>query len=427
MARSRLAPFVLAFALALLPAAALFAGARADESREPETLRDEWILTVTRPDMSALPPSQRASGEAIHRRLFERLSEISFRLRLDPEMEFYESYEWRRAVQQSAQALARRQNDRALLLYRGDPDWRRRRDLARIDADIQSLREEFERRERERPAISLEPAFALKQSDIHDVFPAPPAPGGERRFALAQGADAFLSGEILEFHGRFFMRLRVFALYADAFVFEDDVIFSMDALEEAVDEIAGRLSSALSGAPPARVAVRAYPPEAQILFNGGFAGTGEARELARPPGALTVAVSAPGHAPLSVELDLAAGELADVEIVLGETPLAEVAISVPEGTEAGVHWNALFAGFAPLTLGLPIGGLAHISIEDSAGRIARAVVAAPEAPGAAFDYTFAPAFPPVGEGLVNSARKRFYWAWAGFWGAMTTWWIAAGL
>ena len=28
---------------------------------------------------------------------------------------------------------------------------------------------------------------------------------------------------------------------------------------------------------------------------------------------------------------------------------------------------------------------------------------------------------------MNNARRRFYWAWAGFWGALITQWISTGI
>jgi len=420
------AAFMLAL-FGLLPLAPLAASGRAEE--EPrETVRDAWVLSVTQFDLSALSPGRRMAGEVIARSLVERLGEVSYRLRLSPELAFYEGYEWRRYVQATAQALARRQNDRALLLFRGDPGWRYRRDLRRIDEDIERLREELARREAERPIVNPEPAFELSQANLGGAFPAPPAPGGERRFARAQGADAFLAGEVREFHGRFFVRLRLYVLYLDAFAFEDDVIFSMDDIGGAVSEIATALASALSGNPPARLAIRAYPPGAQILVNLGYAGTGEAPAAYRPPGTVSIAVAAEGHAPETVELYVAPGELTEVEIALGPLPMAEVAILSPEAPGAAVYHGALFVGETPLAMLLPIGSLAYVSLEGPGGERARAVVAAPPMPGEAFDFSFRLSMPPpAGARRVNNARARFYWAWGGLWGTIIAAWISSGI
>ena len=415
-------------ALVLLPSARLEASGRADDE-EAATVRDTWVLVVTRFDHSMLSPGRRVVGEVITRNILEKLDTVSYRLRLCPEIAFYESYEWRRSVQTTAQALARRQNDRSLLIFRGEPNWRHRRDLRRHDEDIARLQEELALRKSERPVVNVEPTFALSQANLNNNFPEPPAPGGERRFTLGQNADAFLAGDIREFHGRFFVSLRLYVLYLDAFVYEDDIIFSMDDIDGAVTEIATRLTSALSGNPPARIAIRAYPPDAQILVNRGYAGTGEMEARDRPPGRIEVAVAADGHAPKTVELDLAAGETVEVEVALGPLPMAEVTIDVPDADGVAVYHGALFLGETPLTMRLPIGSLADVHLEDPiTGKTASAVVFAPDMPGEVFDFTFTLRIPhPSGERRVNNARARFYWAWAGFWGALITHRITSGI
>ncbi|MCL2191101.1 MAG: hypothetical protein FWB79_03840 [Treponema sp.] len=410
-----------------LSLAPLAASGRADAD-PVETVRDTWVLSVTQFDLSALSPGRRVVGEVITRSLLEKLGTVNFRLRLSPEIAFYEGYEWRRSVQATAQALARRQNDRSLLLFRGDPNWRYRRELRRIDEDIERLREELARREGERPVVNEEPVFALSQANLNNNFPPPPRPGAERRFTREQNADAFLAGEVREFHGRFFVRLRLYVLYVDAFVYEDDVIFSMDDVDWAVGEISTRLASALSGTPPARVAIRAYPPDAQILINRGYAGTGTMDAVDRPPGRVTVAVAAEGHVPKTVELDLVAGELAELDVSLGAVPMAEVTIDVPSIPGVAVYHGSLFAGETPLTLRLPIDSLAYVTLESPAGETARAVIAAPSMPGDAFDFTFRLSIPPPsGERRVNNARSRFYWAWGGLWAVGITAWLASGI
>jgi len=411
---------------ALLPVAHLAASGRADAA-PADPLRDTWTLAVTQFDVSGLPHARRAAGDVIVRNLVERLGEVSFRIRLDPELAFYESYEWRRSVQETARALAARQNDRALLLFRGEPGWRYRRELRRIEEDIELLQAELARREAEAPRISAEPRFALTQAARDGVFPAPPAVGAERRFVQAQNADGFLAGEIFEFHGRFFVRLRVYALYADGIVFEDDIIFSMYDIGGAVDEIAVRLASALSGAPPARLAVAAYPPDALILIDHGFAGTGEVEAMDRPPGTVTIAVEAGGWIPQAVEVELAAGELAQVEVVLAPQQLAEVFIDVPDTPRVAVYHGARFVGETPLAIMLPADVPAYIALEGADGAMARAIIPVPSMLDDPFNFAFTLRIPPPGDRRVNNARRRFYWSFAGVWGTLATWWIASGI
>jgi len=380
--------------LGLLPAAPLFAGGRSEDQPET-TVRDTWVLSVTQFDLSMLSPAGRVVGDVIKRQLVEKLDTVNFRLRLSPEIAFYEGYEWRRSVQTSAQALARLQNDRALIIFRGEPDWRQRRALRTIDANIERISAELAEREAARPIINVEPVFALSPANLGGSFPVPPRPGGERNFARAQNSDAVLFGEIREFHGRFFIRLRLYALYLNDFIYEDDIIFSREDIYGAVNEITISLTSALSGNPPARLAVAAYPGDAQILINRGYAGTGTVEAVERPPGTVTVAVAAPGHTPEDIEVKLVAGELVEVDVTLGLMPTAEVNLDVPGVVGLAVYHGALFLGETPLTVSLPIGSLAYFTLEDRlTGHEARAIVTAPDMPGEMFDFTFRLSPPP---------------------------------
>jgi hypothetical protein len=370
MARLRSpATALVAVALWFLPSGLLFArGAVEDEPGA--TVRDEWVLSVTEFDLSLLSPGMRVAGDMITRGLLERLDTVNFRLRLSPEVEFYEGYEWRQSVQAAAQALAKLQNDRALVVFRGDPNWRQRRALRAIDADMEKLRRELAQKEEERPLVNLRPEFVLSGTNLQGNFPAPPSPGMERAFARSQNADAVLFGEVREFHGRFFLRLRLYVAYVNDFVYDDDVIFSTDDANSAVEEIAARLTSVLSGSPQARLEVAASPPEAQILVNQSYAGTGNLDAVERPPGKVNVAVAASGYAPKTIEIELLPGESVKIDVALSPVPVADVVLDAPANPGTRVFDGALFVGETPLSLSVPINGLAYFSLETEspAGR-----------------------------------------------------------
>ncbi|MCL2608569.1 MAG: hypothetical protein FWD94_01515 [Treponema sp.] len=453
------------------------------EPETPATLRDEWVLVVTRFDHSALPAGQQSTGEMLIRNLIAELSGLNYRLRLSPETDFYEGSEWRRLVQAAALSLAAKQDERSRLLFRGDPDWRYRRDLRRLDQEIETLAENLRKLEEERPDIDIEPVFVLAKSNLEGTFPQPPAAGTERRFVREQSADAFLAGEVLEFHGRFLLRVRLWALYRGEFVYRDDVIFSLEYADAGIAELAGRLTEVIAGNPHARIAVTASPGDAQILIDRAYAGTGEVPETARPPGKIAVAVAAEGHIPKTVELDLAPGERTALEVTLGRIPLAEAALDgeertsfldrfrpaprqvpVPEvglpepsGTETSdpesadpetegtknaeasgaesesagpdsgiaVYRGALYVGQAPLRTELPLDSLAYFTMERFDGRSGGAVFVVPALPDGPLEFSLKLGFPKE-EGRVNKARGRYYWSWAGFWGAIVAAWISSG-
>jgi len=299
--------------------------------------------------------------------------------------------------------------------------------VKKIDADIKKLSDTLAEKEAEKPLIHIEPSFGLTQANINGTYPAPPAAGGERRFCQSQKADAFLTGEVREFHGRYYINLRLFTLYTNSYIYEDDIIFSMEDTDGAVEEIAARLTAVLSGNEPALVAVTADPPESQVLINRNYAGRGtvEAREL--PPGQITVAVAAEGYSPITVETELVTGELTDVAVTLSPLQYANVNINVLDGAGSSVYLGALYMGEAPLTLRLPLNQLEYITVENRK-EMAKAVFSSPDLPSDTFDLSLKTKIPPPsGEQRVNKARKWYYWAWGGTWLTGITAWITYGI
>jgi len=398
------------------------------DTEEQGTINDEWFLCVTAFDYSALPPARRVAGEMLTRDLVNRLNTVNYRQRVSPEIAFYESYAWRQSVLTTARALSNRQNERAQLFFQGHPEWRYKRNLQRIDTEIERLRLELAVKEAERPVVNHQPVFRLIQANIDGTFPEPPKPGGEYRFCQTHKADAFLTGEVREFHGRFFIRLELYTLYTQSYVYEDDIIFSIDDSGGAVEEIAARLMAFLSGTKPSAVTVRAYPPESQILINQNFAGTGVAPTRERSPGIVTVAVTAEGYKSESIEVELTPGEHIELDMHLSPLQYAEVSINVPEEENVLVYEGAIFRGVAPHTLKLPVDQLVYVTAEQSDGSIARAVFISPEYPEQTYDLSFSlTTLPPAGEQRVNKARSRAYWAWGSIWLTLITAWISNGI
>jgi hypothetical protein len=390
-------------------------------------LNDEWFFCITAIDQSELPPVRQLAGNALTRDLIQKLDSVSYRLRISPEYAYYESYAWQQEVGAAAKALANKQNERSQILYRGDPEWRYRQDIKKIDADIVKLAADLAEKEAQKPLIEREPVFKLIQSNVSGTYPAPPPPGGERRFCQSQKADGFLTGAIREFHGRYYIQLRLFTLYTNSWVYEDDIIFSLEDSGSAVEEIAARLTAVLAGSRPAAVAVTADPPEAQILINRNYAGKGTVPARDRPPGIVTIAAAAEGYSPMTVEEKLAPGELADVNIKLSPLQYADVFIDTPGRTGALVYHGAMYVGEAPLNLHLPLAQLQFVSIESRDER-AKAVFSTPDLLGDTRTLSLKTKIPPPsGQRRVNNARKWYYWAWGGTWVTGIAAWIAYGM
>jgi len=398
------------------------------DTSDQATLNDEWILCITAFDYSMLSPARRITGEVVTRNLVSRLNTVSYRFRIDPEYAYYEGYAWQQSLTAAAKALAQKQEERSRMLYRGDPDWRYRTNLKKINADIEKLQEEYLKKEAEKPLIHQEPTFRLMQANVSGTYPAPPKPGAERRFCLTQKVDAFLTGEVREFHGRYFVLLRLYTLYTNSYVYEDDIIFSMEDTDGAVDEIAARLTAVLAGNRPAGIAISASPPNTQILINQNYAGRGTVETRDHPPGTVTVAFAAEGFMPETVETELFPGELAEIDVFLVPMHFADVQIGVPGKTGAAVYQGALYVGQAPLTLRLPVEQLNYVVAETGRNEMGKAVFASPDIPDGMFDVSLkTKRYPPPGEKRVNKARSRYYWAWGSTWVAAIAAWVTNGI
>jgi len=392
--------------------APLYASGRHDES-EIKTQNDEWILCITDLDISSLPEEKLAIAGVITRKVFERLKTISFRTRISEEYAYYETGAWNRSRMEAARALAAKQEERSLLIYRGDPQWRYHRNLERLDAEIEKLALALKEVDDNAPAINREPVFNLTRGNLDYSFPAPPWTGTENKFCGDQKADAMLAGSVTDFHGRYVVSLKLYTVYTRSFVWEDSVIFSSDDLETALDEITQRLIILLSGNRPAVVTVRAQPEETLVLINRSFAGRGETSSLEYPPGRVTITASAPNHESISFETDLFSGEHTEIDISL--RPIDYMNIEIDGITMAGNVYNgALYVGESPLTLRLPVNQMQYIELETPNSEVGTVVYQTPDNGNFNHSLFLRTAIPPE-KGRVDRTRRTFYWVWGSTW------------
>ena len=397
----------------LFLSALLFARGDHDTETEIQTRNNEWILCVTDFDLSSLPPEKMAIAGVITRKVVERLGTISFRSRVSEEYAFYEESEWNRSRSAAAKALAAKREERSLLIFRGDAQWRYRQNLARLDAEIEKLVSALVEADNTMPQINSEPLFSLTSANLDFSFPASPASGTEYRFCLEQKADALLAGSVTDFHGRYVVSLKLYTIYTRSFVWEDSVIFSHEDLEGALDEIMQKLLIFLSGNNPATLTITARPEETLVLINRSFAGRGESSSLEYPPGRVTITASAPGHESVSFDADLFAGEHIKININLTPFDYADVEI---DGFPApgSVYNGALYVGESPLTLRLPVNKMEYIELETPDLQKGTIVYRTPESIGYAHSLSVRTAI-PLEEGRVDRMRRMYYHAWGATW------------
>jgi len=397
----------------------LFAGG-ISEPDEIKTQNDEWILCIANFEIDSIPDNRSGISGSIMRNLVESLNRISYRTRISPEYAFYEEAAWSRARSDAAKAIAAKQNERSLLVYRGDSNWRYLRNIERLDAEIEELRIALEEVENNVPLINNEPVFGLTPDNQEFKFPTAPVAGNEHRFCLDQKADAVLTGSITGFHERFIVSLKLYTVYTQSFVWEDSIIFSHDDLEDAMEEVMRRLLTVLSGNEPAVLTVRAEPEDALVLINQSFAGRGALEALEYPPGKITVTASAPHHESLTFETELFSAE--QINISIGLRPIEYGNVDI-DGVAVGRIYNgALYIGETPLTLSLPLNQMEFFELETPDN--ARSSIVFQVLGNNEFNYSLAmPAAVPSSSGRVDKARRMYYWAWGSTWIAGIAAWL----
>jgi len=417
--KSKVVFFILIF---LFLSTLLFASGAQDAETEIQTQNDEWILCVTDFDLSSLPDEKMAIAGVITRKVVERISTISFRSRIYEEYAFYEEREWNRSRSSAAKALAAKQEERSLLIFRGDAQWRYRQNLARLDAEIEKLVSALEETDNYIPHINGEPLFGLTRGNLDFSFPASPIAGTEYRFCLDQKADAMLSGSVTDFHGRYVVSLKLYTVYTRSFVWEDNVIFSHGDIEYALDEITQKLMIFLSGNSPATLTITAQPEETLVLINRSFAGRGESSFLEYPPGRVTITASAPEHESISFETDLSAGEHTQIDINLKHIEYVDVEIDgFP--MSGSVYNGALYIGESPLTLRLPAGQMEYIELETPDSQKGTIVYRTPDNGDFTHSLSIRTTI-PVEEGSVDRMRRKYYRAWGVTWLTGIAAWLA---
>jgi hypothetical protein len=397
----------------------------------PEPLNKEWTLCISAFDVSGLSPSRQIFGEVLVREIIESLKNVERRFRSGAESEYYQNYAWSKSRSDAAKALGAKRNERDMLIFRGDPGWRYRKNLKTIEVQILQLEEKLREIEAAMPEVSGDPAFKLSDANRNGAPPSRPKEGEEYRFCASQKADALLTGEVSEFYGRIFVSLKMFTLHTRSYSWEDSIIFSSEDLEAAVDELSGRLMAAVSETLPAVIAVHAKPEDAMVLVNGTFAGLGEVPPEDRSPGKATVEVFAENRAQAKVDLELNAGEMTELFIDLPPLSLSAFSVTVPGSPGSAVYQGSLFRGYAPLTLELPQDEFAYISVEAPSGEIGSAVYLSDKVVRGSAEFVregrnggeenmafTTRMFPSPEEKRVERARRAFYTSYGIFWFAL---------
>jgi hypothetical protein len=390
-----------------------FGGGKA-EAPPAEPLNQEWVLCLSALDVSSLPESRRILGDIVAASLAASLEAVDRRVRDAPEYAYYQEAARSKNRSEAAKKIAAKREERDQLLYRGEADWKYRRDLLAADEALAVLEEDYRKAAADLPRVFERPVFSLSAENKGGLFPAPPSPGGEYRFCADKKIDAFLAGEVSEYHNRIYLSLRLYTRYDRSYQFEDSVIFSPEDINAAMEELAGRLTASLSGMPPGAIRVRVQPEDAMVLINGSFASRGDLPPREHSPGALEVTVMAEGHASASVPLELSPGELSELYINLRPLALNSFTLTLPpELPGASIYRGSLYLGETPLRMTAPLDRHEYIQAEALSGEQGSVIIQGGDTLRDERTLTLTLA-PPREDDEVSVYRRRFYGAWGRF-------------
>jgi hypothetical protein len=427
--------FLLAGLLFLRAAVPVFS--RGEAEAAPAPLNGEWTLCITAFDISALSIGQRMMGEIVIRDLYNVLLKVDRRYRTAGEEAYYLDYAWSKSKAAAAKALAAKRGERDVLFYQGNPGWKYKKNIKATDAEIAKLEEELRKVEAGEPSVEGIPLFIFTEDNKKGIWPSPPKQGGEYRFCTAQKADAFLVGALSEYHGRVVLNLKMYTLYSRSWSWEDNIIFSSDDIQPAMEEISESLAEEVSGTMPGVLIVHAEPDNSMVIINDSYAGTGEASYSDHSPGETAVAIYADNQQPSIFPVELNPGEIAELYINLAPLSLSAFTVDVPGSPGSAVYSGSLYLGITPLAVEIPSNQFTYFSVIAPSGETGAAVYRGGGIIRGSAEFvrsdggqtlvyeTTLPISPE--EKRVNTARRSFYTAYGRFWIALPVSLLAMGI
>ena len=428
--------FILLFFVFLVSGGELFAFGKKQIEEEKIPQQTNWVFCITAFDTSSLSPVWQSAGDTVTRSFAGTLQGMTLRFRGEEEAEYLRNYTWAKSKTTAADALAKKRNERDLLIFRGDPEWKYRKNLKAAEDAIVQLEEALALIEA--PLIEDKPVFKLTEQNKTGVFPLPPEPGRENSFCFEQKANAFLAGSLVEYYGRIYLNIKMYTRHTSSYSFEDSLLFSYEDFDKAVEEIGNRLAEAVTESLPSAVLVHATPPEAMVLVDNMYAGQGKTEVYKRSPGTADIVVRASSHLPLSYPLELNSGELSELFISLTSLGRTIFDVEKTEAPGSKVYLGSLYMGVTPLTLELPRDEHSYISVETPGGEVGSVIyrdnaiaksttqfVRLGDDHGTADFITALPV--SLKEQKVETARNNFYKYYGAFWFILPAALLTAGI
>jgi hypothetical protein len=429
--------FFLLFLLFLTALNGLFAFGKKQKEEAKKPVADEWTLCITAFDVSAISPAWQTAGDTITRSITANLQNLDFRFRGEEESVYYRDYAWAKSNVAAMDALVKKRNERDLLLFRGDPEWKYEKDLKAIDAVISKLEQDVAAAVAIAPLVEEKPVFVLSEKNRNGTFPPPPLPGTEYRFCTTEKADAFLTGTLSEYYGRIYLDLKMYTRHTGSYSYKNSMLFSTEDLNKVIAEITDDLARAVSDTFPSAILVRSNPAGAMVTIDGVLAAQGETEPRMHSPGTAEIAVTADNHISASFPLELKPGELAEVSVDLTPRGVTVLDADVSDKPGSKVFLGGLYMGETPLTLELPKSESAYISVETPEGEVGSMIIQNSNLVSGSAQFfslndnvkaDFFTAFPvSEEEKMLENNRKKFYSSYGTFWFILPVALLAGGI
>ena len=427
--------FSLIFLILFLISGSLYAAGGQESDVVGNPLNSEFTVVITAPDVSALPYERQIIENTVLRFLVDILEGINYRIREEDEITFYKEDAWRRSREGVVRSLLARRNERDLVIYRGDPEWRARNSLRTIDEAIERLEAELAVIEDNPPLIESSPVFRLSGTNLSGTYPLPPPLGDEITFLNRQRADAFITLDLSEFHERIFLNIKMYTLHTASYSYEDFVLFSTNDIYAAMNEIGGRLAGVISGTSPAMLIVNAMPPEAIVHIDNRFAGVGAAEQIAYSPGEVEVSIYAENHLPARFTMELMPGQITEMSFDLTPLGTSTFELDAPGSPGSRLYLGNLYIGETPISLDLPQYQFSYINVESPELETSSVIFRNNEIVSGRADFqrtneggnlSFSNLMLPE-ENRMENARQSFYRTYGAFWIVLPVSLLTAGI
>jgi len=415
----------------------LFAFGKKQKEEEKKPVAGEWTLCITAFDVSGISPAWQTAGDTITRSIAANLQNLDFRFRGEEESVYYRDYAWAKSNVAAMDALVKKRNERDLLLFMGDPEWKYEKDLKTIDAAISKLENDVAAAVARAPLVEEKPVFNLSEKNRNGTFPPPPLQGTEYRFCTTEKADAFLTGTLSEYYGRIYLDLKMYTRHTGSYSYKNSMLFSTEDLNKIIAEITDHLAQAVSDNYPSAILVRSNPAGAMVTIDGALMAQGETEQRMHSPGTAEIAVTADNHVSVSFPVELKPGELAEVSVDLTQRGVTTLDADVSDKPGSKVFLGSLYMGETPLTLELPKSESAYISVETPEGEVGSMIIQNSNLVSGKAQFfslndnvkaDFFTTFPvSEEEKMLENNRKKFYTSYGAFWFILPAALLAGGI